>query len=366
MYRRNSRSHRRTQKPRVFGIQGNNSISLRSTDGALLASGSSLGSRQKATEAIADIAAEASRTTQFDVTFTTATTTTRRSAARRPAFQQISKEELAALYYFAKSANGQPGFELYQRDEDQQYYFHFNDTSGQPVLFGRGFPTGAKRNRRLEAVIRNGGNPKRYEVIEENGQYFFILKARNGQEIARSKMFASRPEAEAAIPHLTQSLPTYAEQYIKKRKTRTAGTNMSTTSIRLLSRERRDLSHSATLNSKQHYFHFNDESGKALLFSQGYSSTKARDNGIRSVIRNASIPERFESKERRRQVLLYPARRQSARNCTKPILCHNGRAGSVVNLFTWLNHWICKRLWCLANIHANHNTNRKLYTRRTT
>lgn len=284
------------RNPESFGIQGDNSIALRSATGALLASGSPMASRQQATEAIADIASEASQTTQFDVTFTT-TTTSRRTTSSRPAFQQFSKEELAALYYFVTTSNGRPGFELYQRDEDQLYYFHFNDANGQPVLFGRGFPAGAKRDRRVEAVIRNSGIAKRYEVIEEGNQHYFILKARNGQEIARSKMFASRADAEAAIPYLTESIPTYAEQYIKKRKPRAAGTNIYDFDQVSQSGEQ-GFESFRNQSSKQHYFHFNDDAGNALLFSQGYSSTKARDNGIRSVIRNASIPQRFESKER--------------------------------------------------------------------
>lgn len=43
----------------------------------------------------------------------------------------------------------------------------------------------------------------------------------------------------------------------------------------------------------RYYFHFNDASGKALLFSQAYIREKDAENGIQSVIRNAVDEKRF-------------------------------------------------------------------------
>jgi uncharacterized protein len=43
----------------------------------------------------------------------------------------------------------------------------------------------------------------------------------------------------------------------------------------------------------RYYFHFNDASGKAFLFSQAYIREKDAENGIQSVIRNAADEKRF-------------------------------------------------------------------------
>jgi uncharacterized protein YegP (UPF0339 family) len=44
----------------------------------------------------------------------------------------------------------------------------------------------------------------------------------------------------------------------------------------------------------RYYFHFNDESGVAMLFSQAYKKPTERDVGIKSVQKNAGIKARFE------------------------------------------------------------------------
>jgi hypothetical protein len=42
------------------------------------------------------------------------------------------------------------------------------------------------------------------------------------------------------------------------------------------------------------YFHFNDEKGQALLYSQGYQNARTRDNSLQSVVNNAAIADRYE------------------------------------------------------------------------
>lgn len=44
----------------------------------------------------------------------------------------------------------------------------------------------------------------------------------------------------------------------------------------------------------RYYFHFNDESGVAMLFSQAYKKPAERDVGIKSIQKNAPIKARFE------------------------------------------------------------------------
>lgn len=45
--------------------------------------------------------------------------------------------------------------------------------------------------------------------------------------------------------------------------------------------------------SKKYYFHFNDENGHALIYSQAYSSIKSRDAGMKSLQKNLAIASRY-------------------------------------------------------------------------
>ena len=278
-----------------FGIQNDNTLVLRSESGAVLARSSAFGSRQQAVTAIASIVESAGQTENYDVTFTRVRQRAAGNALR--SLQRMSDEELLALYNFTRtSRSGQPGFELFQHDDDE-FYFHFNDDNGNALLYSRGFPTASKRDRRIESVIQNASIPKRYDILEQDGQYVVILKARNSQEIARSRLFPSRNAAEQVVTLFQERIPPLAPQYVKKRRARA----QSAGNVYLLSQP------SPTSNpgfdsfrnteNKQHYFHFNGEDGRPLLFSQGYSSTKSRDNGISSVIKNGVLPERYEGKE---------------------------------------------------------------------
>ena len=53
-----------------------------------------------------------------------------------------------------------------------------------------------------------------------------------------------------------------------------------------------------------HYFVLNDKAGKAFMRSEGYSSEKARDNGIESVKKNSSLRERWSISEMRNHFFL--------------------------------------------------------------
>jgi outer membrane protein OmpA-like peptidoglycan-associated protein/uncharacterized protein YegP (UPF0339 family) len=53
----------------------------------------------------------------------------------------------------------------------------------------------------------------------------------------------------------------------------------------------------ATLrHEKDHYFLLNDDSGKTILYSQGYAGGSGRDNGLRAVIKSVGEPNRWERK----------------------------------------------------------------------
>ncbi|MEL7171254.1 MAG: DUF1508 domain-containing protein, partial [Bacteroidota bacterium] len=106
----------------------------------------------------------------------------------------------------------EPGFDAY-RAGPGQFVFLFNDEGGQPILYSQGYSGRSSRDNGIKAVIRNAGEEGRYELKEENGEHFFILRAGNRREIARSRVFPSAAAALAAMAFLRRQAPTFADQY---------------------------------------------------------------------------------------------------------------------------------------------------------
>jgi uncharacterized protein YegP (UPF0339 family) len=81
-------------------------------------------------------------------------------------------------------------------------------------------------------------------------------------------------------------------------------------------------------DDKLHYFHFNDENGEALLFSQGYQSAKNRDLGIVSLRKNVERVERRQVKQQHFFVVLAANQQEIGRskNFTSSSTLENGLA----------------------------------------
>ena len=211
-------------------------------------------------------------------------------------FDRAAFKSVEERYDFSwRSRSGQPGFEAFQREDDQQYYSHFNGADGKAILFSRGFTTASKRNRRIRTVIRAAVKAHRYIREEHEGQYFFILTARNKQEIGRSRLFNTAEAMEAAIAYLQTHAADYAAAYIKPRKRRARGDRYDLEQVSRTGQMGFEVFRSE--KNRKYYFHFNDEHGAALLYSQGYAARKSRDNGLRSVIRHGRQEGLYEQKE---------------------------------------------------------------------
>ena len=257
-----------------------------SNGGQTLVESVSYESEEEVNEAIRTIQDDASANEEFNVEFIT-----RRRVTKAPP-RDI---DIATLYDFTlTSQSSQPGFERIKDENNNLYYFIYNDENGSPIVFGRSFPTASRRDGRIRTVIKSGGKANKYEIITTDGSPYFIIKASNGQEIARSKPFGSVQEAQQVIDKMVVEVPTYAERFVKPSKPKKVNqyilTRPSTSG---------DVGFESFRNedNKEYYFHLNDEDAKALLYSEGYSSSRGRNNGIKSVIRNGVIRDRYEIRE---------------------------------------------------------------------
>jgi len=84
----------------------------------------------------------------------------------------------------SKSAN-HPGFITFQHENNDKYYFAAVK-DGKIHLRSEGYSSEKARDNGIMSVIKNRDNEARWSVEKNRGLEFAILKAGNGQEIARS------------------------------------------------------------------------------------------------------------------------------------------------------------------------------------
>lgn len=112
------------------------------------------------------------------------------------------------------------GFIAFQH-QNGKYYFGVLDAHGDLQLRSEGYPTTAARDNGIASVKTNIGIDKRWSTEERRGFHFNILKAGNGQEIARSCPYKDAAEAggklgvaalAAAIPAAAAIIPEVAKK----------------------------------------------------------------------------------------------------------------------------------------------------------
>ena len=225
-------------------------------------------------------------------TFSTSKTTTSKERVVLPSLGEI---DFASLYDFDfASPKGSAGFESFNRKDKNASYFHFNDANGQALLYSRSFDANSKREKRIRQVISASGKAPRFEIVEDSGRFYFILKERNNLEIARSRSFTSREEAETQVDFVKANSPTYASAFPEPVKRKSVNqynfdikTNFPSEGFEAVKGD-----------DKQHYFVVKDASGSPILYSQGYGSGTPRDNGIRTVIKNGADETKYEKSDK--------------------------------------------------------------------
>ena len=279
-------------RPNYTILPGDGTAAFAVLDGSReLARSVDYGSPDEADEAADTLAANMAATSDHEVAYT---------ENRTQSVQLPVHTVNADIYDFTQaSQSGNMGFEAFQ-GKDRLYFFHFNHTDGTALLFSQGYTGETTRDNGIRSTIRNSAKDERYEAREENGRHFFILTAVNGRELARSAAFASRAEMEKAMAFLNANATGFADAYRKPEKTRVRSGNPPVDKYNfnaVPSSGQAGFEPFQSVENKQHYFHFNDENARPILFSQGYNNVAGRDNGIRAVIRNAYLEVRYLRKQ---------------------------------------------------------------------
>ncbi|MEZ4826111.1 MAG: YegP family protein [Bacteroidia bacterium] len=91
-------------------------------------------------------------------------------------------------------------FEIYQSEKSKEYYFRLKARNGQVILTSEGYSNKSGAQNGIESVKKNAGDDNRYErKVAANGKHHFNLKAANGQVIGSSQMYASKDSMENGI-----------------------------------------------------------------------------------------------------------------------------------------------------------------------
>lgn len=276
---------------RISERNGKSIFEILSPTGSLLATSEEFSSSAAAQSFIDDIVEDASDEAQYSVEVVTQTATTQSQFVEIPSLTAI---DYASLYDFSyQSKTNTSGFELFEV-EGNNYTFLYNDANGTPLLYARKFDSSGKREKRIRQLIQAAAKEERFEIIEENGSYFFIIKAKNNAEIGRSRLFTSQNDAEMGVQYCKDTLGNFAADYPEpaKRKKKSNEYNFD-----LKAESNENGFHTLRGENKEHYFVYNDAAGIPVLFSQGYSSSGGRDNGIKTVIKNAGLADQHEVKE---------------------------------------------------------------------
>lgn len=99
-------------------------------------------------------------------------------------------------YLPCESYKGESGFHKFN-DDKNQFFFGYNGKDGKTYLRSEGYTSDKAMLNGIDAVNRNAGNDKRWFTgTTDDKQYYYVLKAANGQEIARSCYYSSKEEME--------------------------------------------------------------------------------------------------------------------------------------------------------------------------
>lgn len=88
-------------------------------------------------------------------------------------------------------------FDMHKSEADGQYYFTLKSANHQVVLTSEGYESKSGAENGIESVKNNGVFAEQFQILEaESGEFYFVLKALNHEVIGVSEMYVSKSNAE--------------------------------------------------------------------------------------------------------------------------------------------------------------------------
>jgi uncharacterized protein len=91
---------------------------------------------------------------------------------------------------------------------DYQYYFNLIAGNNEKILGSEGYPQKQSCKDGIASVKTHAPYDKYYErKVAVNGQYYFVLKASNGQTIGKSQMYGTAQSRDYGIEAVKREAP---------------------------------------------------------------------------------------------------------------------------------------------------------------
>lgn len=101
-----------------------------------------------------------------------------------------------------------PKFQIYT-GQNKQFYFRLRAKNGEIILTSEGYTAKSGCQNGIQSVKENAPNDARYQrKTAANGQFYFNLVAANGQVIGTSEMYTSQQGRDNGIEAVKNTAPT--------------------------------------------------------------------------------------------------------------------------------------------------------------
>ncbi|HEY2787251.1 MAG TPA: YegP family protein [Fimbriiglobus sp.] len=92
------------------------------------------------------------------------------------------------------------------KSSDGQFYFHLKAANGEIVLSSELYKAKASASGGIESVKKNASDDARYERKTSTGDKpYFVLKAANGETVGKSQMYSSAAAMEKGVESVKAS-----------------------------------------------------------------------------------------------------------------------------------------------------------------
>lgn len=97
-------------------------------------------------------------------------------------------------------------FEIYQSEKSKEYYFRLKAGNGEIILGSEGYTTKSACENGVASVKKNASDEGRFESKEaKNGKFHFNLKAGNGQVIGSSQLYKTESGMKSGIASVAKN-----------------------------------------------------------------------------------------------------------------------------------------------------------------
>lgn len=99
-------------------------------------------------------------------------------------------------------------FNLFQSEKNQEYYFNLKAGNHEVILASEGYTSKSGALNGIDSVKSNASDDSKFDRKEaKNGQFYFNLKATNGQIIGTSEMYTSTAGRDNGIESVKKNAP---------------------------------------------------------------------------------------------------------------------------------------------------------------